>query len=231
MDQTRKSLLTFGFVRDYCKQSNVDPLPNDIIHLFVLWLSFCDQFDRDLTHKDIAIKTKTIDKYGECQQLQMEAIDSCLTAICKGIFKKGDKQSWTFQVGLHKKDPEPLHLVFGIIENESVTSRVSIEDFSAIPGGFGLYLFDMFRYYEQRLAGKFEYGKQYEIKHGDIITMELDLTKEKGILSFVIYAELRGDVDTQSSNIVDKNIDVNTQWRAAVALYRGNSVSLLPYDP
>ena len=36
-------------------------------------------------------------------------------------------------------------------------------------------------YYEGlRSRGTFKYGKQFKIKQGDMITMELDLTKEKG---------------------------------------------------
>ena len=65
------NLLTFGFVRDFGKKNNID-IPDDIVYLFVSWLSLCDQFDRKLTHRHITIETKrTKEKYGIYQQIQL----------------------------------------------------------------------------------------------------------------------------------------------------------------
>ena len=71
MDATRKNLLTFGYVRDYCKQTDLDFLPEDIIHLFILWISFCDQFDRNLSHEGIQITEECDEEYGEYQQIKL----------------------------------------------------------------------------------------------------------------------------------------------------------------
>ena len=72
MDPTRKNLLSFGFVREYCDENNIDLLPNDIVSLFALWLTFSDRFDENLLNKLIKLKTKKNDKYGEYQQIQLK---------------------------------------------------------------------------------------------------------------------------------------------------------------
>ena len=67
-----------------------------------------------------------------------------------------------------------------------------IKDFSMAEGGYGLCLFDMKRYCGRVFPeGIFKYGQQFEIKKGDMITMELDLTKSKGILKFTFNADLK----------------------------------------
>lgn len=137
MEQARKNLLSFGFVREYCNDNNIELLPSDIIELLVLWLSFRDQFDISLSHKDIAIETKTDDKYGEYQEIRKsKASGFCITAICKNIIKKGHKQSWKFQLRTKDPDSPPMALVFGIIDNKIAESNASqITDFSSILGG------------------------------------------------------------------------------------------------
>ena len=50
MDTQQKTLVTFGFIREFCKHKNMKLLPNDIITFFVSWLFFCDQFDAKLSH-------------------------------------------------------------------------------------------------------------------------------------------------------------------------------------
>ena len=66
-----------------------------LLSFFILWLSFCDKFDQNLSHKDTVIGTKTDDKYGEYEQVQMsqEIYNTCITAVCDTIYTKGDKQS------------------------------------------------------------------------------------------------------------------------------------------
>ena len=113
MDSSRENLLTFGFVRDYCEQNNIDFPPDDIVGLFVSWLILCDRFVFKLSHKNIEITTETHDKYGECQQIKKskDCHKPSVTAIGEGIYKKGDKQSWTFAMG------PSTWLVIGIIED------------------------------------------------------------------------------------------------------------------
>ena len=73
MDSTRRNLLSFGFVREYCNEHKLEILPNDIVELFILWVSFCDKFDPDLTHTDFAVLTKKDGNYGEYQQIQIKS--------------------------------------------------------------------------------------------------------------------------------------------------------------
>ena len=242
MDRERKTLLTFGFVRDYCKANYIDFPPDDIVELFTIWVSFCDKFDRNLTYKDIMIQTKADNKFGVYEQIRRTEgyetwMNPCVTAICQQIIKKGDKQSWTFQIGA-KNNIDPRYLVFGIIDNKTAKAKENITDFSIISGGFGLYLNDMGRYCERDDAiGHFEYGHQYKLKQGDIITMILDLTQENGILSFEFHGQLEEDKSNKQtaeefSNVFHDKLDVDKEWRAAIAIASSSHfVSLLPYDP
>ena len=227
MAAPRSNLLCFGFVREYCKENMIDFLPNDILDLFVVWFSLNDRFDENLSHKKMKIDIKRDDNYGEYQQIQSNVFDHFVTAICQNAIEKGDKQSWTFQI-------ESRSTTFGIIDdNVAMRRRGNIQDFSMIGGGYGLYIRNMGKYYGRMYPtypakDTFKYGKQFEMKRGDMITMELDLTKEKGILRFTIYAQLKNKtVDEQFNNIYSDEIDVDKKWRAAVAI-KFLSVKLLP---
>ena len=234
MDNHRKNLLSFGFVREYCNKNKIEFLPNDIVGLFVLWLSFCDQFDVDLLHKNIKVETKKDDKYGEYQQVVVKQTDIChSSAICKKLIKKGDKESWTFKF---ESPASSTTAILGIINNEAAIqadhTEGNISDFSCINGGYGLYLSNMGIYYNELFQGTFEYGDQFVFKEGDMITMELDLTKEKGILSFIFHADIDSSSTELSSNVLNDDIDVNELWRAAVALaYPKDIMCILPYKP
>ena len=94
MDQARKNLLSFGFVREYCNEQNIELLPSDIIELLILWLSFVDRVDLYLSHNAIQIETIMDNKFGECEQIRKsKEWESQATAIFHHIVEKGDKQS------------------------------------------------------------------------------------------------------------------------------------------
>ena len=230
MEPQRKNLLSFGFVRECCQNNDIDFPPEDIVALFVLWLSFCDQFDENLSHENIEIITRRDDKYGEYQSIAVKHFSRLhSTAICKQIVKKGYKQSWTFRI----EDVASItHIIFGIIDNEVAITNENIADFSSRTGGTGLYLKNMGKYFGGYDWSEFLYGKQFNFKANDIITMELDLTQDEGILKFDFSAEMEKDVSFSDleSNIFCDDIDTNKKWRAAVALFRvqGDTVCLLP---
>ena len=93
------SLLSFGFTREHCQKNNIDLFPNDIIELFMLWLSFCDKFDPDLCDNYIEIKTQTHDKYGEYQQAMLQDYQYAhCSAICHNVIKKEIKHSGHFKL-------------------------------------------------------------------------------------------------------------------------------------
>ena len=192
-----------------------------------MWLSFCDRFDENLSNKDIKIEIENDDDYGEYQQIQpIRGVSGFATAICQNVVKKGDKQSWTFQI-------ENLITIFGIIDDKLARKKKgNVKDFSIITGGYGLYLNNMGRYHGSWFpTDAFEYGKQFELGQGDMVTMELDLTKETGILRFTIHSQLKNEiVDKEFNNIFDDEIDVDRKWRAAVAISSSSSIiKLLPY--
>ena len=104
-------------------------------------------------------------------------------------------------------------------------------DFSDISGGYGLYLRNMTKYSEKYTAIPYEYGEQYEVQKEDMITMQLDLTRDKGILSVEFHAKLKpNELNIAMSNVFDE-IDVNEAWRAAVAFgFASDNVFLLPFN-
>ena len=207
-------------MREYCKHNSIDLLPSDIIELFVLWLSFCDRFVPDLSDDNIEILG------AECQQVKVRAGGGhyCATAVCKDIVKKGEKQSWKFQV----VDKE---VILGIMEDKVAVERAGkIRDFSSSKGGYGLFLSDMRKYLDDYNARVFEYAQQFEVKENDIITMELDLTKDKGVLTFTFHSKEKPQI---TDNIFYDQFEVNKNWRAAVVCTDQepslqNIVSLIP---
>ena len=99
MDPQKRELLTFGFVREYCKDNKMELITDDIIKLFILWSTFCDQFDRDLTYKDYQIARKMHDKYGEYQQAMLQDYQYAhCSAICHNVIKKEIKHSGHFKL-------------------------------------------------------------------------------------------------------------------------------------
>ena len=240
MNRTKKNLLCFGFIRECCNEMHADLLPNDVIALLILWLSFCDHFVANLSTKDIEIKTITNDKYGEYQQIKKANLHGFSSAICQNIIKYGDKQSWTFRINQDKDKDLFLgehgfrRVVLGIIDDEvAIRRNKNITDFSDLQGGYGLYLSNMGKYFgpvgNYSVRTYFDYGSQYKLKEGDTIKMELDLTKEKGILRFTFDAQLNEtQTDKEISNVFYDKIDINKRWRAAVAIETAAMVSLLP---
>ena len=125
MEQERRSLLSAGFVRKYCKDSDTNTTPDDIIELLTLWFSFQNQFDADLSDANIEILTITNDKYGEYQQVKIKEDDyQMATAICFNVIQKGYKGIWRFQ-------PRGDLIILGIIDNETAKATDHyISDFS-----------------------------------------------------------------------------------------------------
>ena len=61
MNDKRKNLLTFGYVRELCKFQNIAFSPDDIIGLLIVWLLFGDHFDEYKSHPKL--KLEMVDKY------------------------------------------------------------------------------------------------------------------------------------------------------------------------
>ena len=229
MESTRENLLSFGFVREYCNENNIDFLPKDIVSLFILWLTFCDRFDENLLNEHIQLETMKNEKYGEYQQIKLKDASTkrLFSTVCEGVIEKGDKQTWTFKVDGSQR------VILGIIDDKVVTKRKgNIRIFAFSEGGYGLYLVNMYRYLESVCSkGYFKYGKQLKIKQGDMITMQLDLTEKNGVLRFTFNADLNDPKSHETlDNIFYDEIDVDKKWRAAVTIGSPAIVTLLPYN-
>ena len=66
----KRDVLVFGFVREYYKSIHCELPPNDIIKLFILWVSFSDFFDKNISHQNIEIELINDNEHGEYQKLK-----------------------------------------------------------------------------------------------------------------------------------------------------------------
>ena len=241
MDSTRNNLLTFGYVREYCKSENIQLIPDDIMGLFVIWLSFPDCFDKNVTHPMSNITT--IDNqypYHQHLSLNMEYASSNFgewaSAVGQTITQKGTKYEWRFKIN------GPLlyaaEIQIGIMDNDMINLKQPIRDFCRDPwNGWGLYLYSMTKYHiDTKHGGFFDYGGQFEYKQGDIITMILDLSQTEnenayGVLSFDIDAEMDAKKEHITNNILYDNLDINKKYRMVVCVAKveqdADEISLL----
>ena len=235
MDAVKKSLLAYGYARKYCKEQDIDCLPDDIVGLFVIWLSFCDRFD--LNFIPSIMDLTSIDNKHQHLTIKPGNAGEFASAFGQAIISKVTIFEWKFEL-----NGPPLETQIGIIDNGMIDNDETIGDFAdATWHGWGLYLRSMYAYHDEDELNMgwhdkiFDYGKQFKFKTGDIIIMTLDLTQEKnenGVLSFDIDAELIEQNETEDevvySQILYDDLDINKQYRMAVSMQRDtDEISLL----
>ena len=230
MDNKRKTLLAFGYVRKQHKLQNIEFLPEDIIGLFVVWLSFNDHFDKNKCHPALDLETDN-----EYQTLRMEDEDAdehiYYSAVGWLIIEKGQKQTWTFPV--YKPNGYSYahggSMQIGIMDDSILSSSNEpyVDDFTNIKwNGWGLYLYGMTRYHNDQSDGGFEYAQQFKYSEDKpvLMTMILDLTRDinkNGVLSF----EIDGDINYENYNpnaskVLYDGLDINKQYRMVVAVHK-----------
>ena len=225
MDTIRKNLLTFGFVRSYCKDHGIPFLPEDIVGLFIAWFMLNDHFDKNRCHPAIALETD--DEY---EILKIKDVDTSkafiYSAVGSSIVKKGQKQTWKFAV--YKAEFQ-----IGIIDEEILkSSNEYVTDFTDTEWkGWGLYVYAMTKYHSSETnEGSFTYGEQYKLSQTEStsITMILDLTQatnKNGVLSFEIEGEKHLDIPNATKILYD-DLDINKQYRMATAIQVGEHLEL-----
>ena len=55
MSASREELLVYGFIKEHHKSNNMELPPNDLILLFVSWISLKDQFDKNEIDENIKV--------------------------------------------------------------------------------------------------------------------------------------------------------------------------------
>ena len=218
MSCSRKKLLVFGFMREFCASINQDYPTKDLIHLFAKWLALTDRWDQEMSHHDIAITSEL--------EAVCEGSIACATCIGKYVIKKGEKQIW-------KLKSTSSAIMVGIISDEIVKSNKDIGDFTAVQyKGFGLSVSFATKYHDaHNLPGDddtFIYAQQFNLPDADelkgiVFEMELDLTQkenENGILKYVFHQH-GIDIDKietngKFTNIAYDCLDVNTESSLAV---------------
>eukprot|EP01084_Bolivina_argentea_P175844 304429_1 len=231
----KEFLLVFGFVREY--EHNIPfTIPYDITHFLSSWISFTDFFDKEISDDGIIFESRNDDdKYSTIQRKDdTNYILKC--AFGALIIKKGQQQIWKFK--LNNTSTKTIQFIVGIMDNNKIETRDKrdIGDFTdTINGGYGLWYGNRFALYHNSDGSETQYlyASQLKFNDGNVITMKLDLTQKCskcGILSYEIdNCKLRNNiVNNTYSNIAYDDIDINKDYRCAVALYHeGNIISIL----
>ena len=218
MSSTRKELLSFGFIREYCKNIGRDLPTDDLIRLFAEWFILIG-WDKENSHEGIKIQT------------ELEAVVNSYTvsATCIGanVIKKGHKQNWKVRLNSSK-------VMIGIINDKMIPPNANIDDFTNRKyKGYGLSIHYGETFHDATVSEStdFPYAQQFNFDNidgmtkGVLLEMQLDLTQKdnkNGILRFEIHhrslmesiTEMRKD--GKYTNIAFDDIDVNEQYRLAV---------------
>ena len=236
MNSVQKTLLTFGFVREYCKSQNIELFPDDIISLFVSWLFFYDHFDAEKSHPYLNIEI--IDHQYEllsvkvCKQNHRYPQAQWCTAVGTLIIEKGEKYAWKFRMytpALHF-----ANIQLGIIDDDMFKTNEGeyIDDLSSGKwNGWGLFLYEMDKYHgSPNDDGTVYYAHQFNYKKGDIITIILDMTQENNEKYGVLSCEIDAEIDEETmkyfakndrlSPVIYDNVDINKRYRMAVGIQR-----------
>ena len=225
MDPFKKTLLTFGYVRECCRTQNIDFMPDDIVGLFVSWLIFSDYFDYNLSHHMMDL-TSIDNKYQHVRVKKHQithTINLWYSAVGSAIIRKGAKFEWQFKVN-DDIICNNIEVQVGVIDNSVVKPGESINDFADSRWcGWALLLPDMIPYHGHDDRGFFDYGLQFDFDEGDIITMILDLSQERnknGVLSFEMNAELQdNEEEMETDNVLFDDLDVDKEYRMVVSIY------------
>ena len=218
MDAKRKSLLTFGFVRIGRKSQNIECIPDDIIQLFIAWLSFNDYFDPNLVHPALKM-TSNDNEYQYLSNLKTTNNVEWPSAVGTAIIRKGDRFEWKFEMSDKLLLTE---IMIGIVDNDRLKKNKPItgcddENWN----GWALYCYCMNSMHGNNYS-PFHYAQQFKYKKGDIVTMILDLSQDEsknGTLSFDIDAELKDkDKPNSFSKVLFDDLDINREYRMAVAI-------------
>ena len=216
----KKNLLTFGFVRKCCNGKIIESIPEDIIQLFVVWLSLSDHFAEDKCHPNIKIETVS-NKYQIAYRSSVDG-GSYVSAIGNDVVSQKEKQEWRLQfIELTTEFPTVL---IGIIGNEIVNSIEYIDDFTDYNMGYGLYPECQVTYNGPASETSFMYSSQFKLEQGLIITMTLDMSQENnnyGTLSYEYdeskkYKEI---LDPDITHIAFDNVNKNQSYRLAIAFH------------
>ena len=206
---SRGELLVFGYVREeYCSKNDTE-YPDDLSQLFLAWLSWIDQFDKTTLHKALTLIAES--KVGRDDFWH----DMYSSAFGKSIVSKGQKRQWTIQLTRKKG-------LIGIIQNDIIeaSDQNGIEDFSdSKHKGYALSLEFLHKYHASggRSDGVFQYAECFDLTDEILLSMELDLTSTKGILSITFLMD-QGKCDgvRSTSNILYDDIDCDKSYRAAI---------------
>ena len=218
MTACREELLVYGYIKEWHKRNNIELPPNDIISAFVSWIKLLDLFDKKFCHKDIKFHPESETKF------QCKGPTSYPSAIGSMSIKRGMKQSWTFKI-------KQNFALLGIIDEEIVqNSGNAITDFTnSTFKGYGITT-NLWSCYHILGAGRVSinfrrYSNQFVKEKSSIVTMELDMTQkesEHAILKYVNHGEPKENVkeirtDKEFSNIAWNDIDINREYRMAIA--------------
>lgn len=200
----KQKLFVHGFIRKYCVSSTMPNVLKDLC--FTFYFIACDAWNMDDSNKDFQVDEKNI------LSVKADKQNRFRTAFGTVVISKNEMFIWEFQIIAECMTRyNDRNVMIGII-NIKEANRDKHNGGSYFcdnrRGGYGYYAYDGERFHPPHSRDK--YGKP--AKRFDIITMTLDLTNEKGILSFMVNDEDQG--------ILKDDINVNCDYCMAISSYR-----------
>ena len=206
-----------------------------------LWFSLTDSWDIQNTDSHIRVDNSYMinDETGNIDEKRIierkvQWDTGLYHAFGTDIITRGQTKTWNIKI--IKKDParRKPYVLIGIMEHQTKLDALNrrIEGFVQ-NNGYCLYTASGRKYHDRISGQQFKYGQQFNFKVGDIISMELDLTRKMnvdnddnnkcGILKFII----NGKYENEENHIAFNDIDINKQWIISVGLYFQDAVCLL----
>eukprot|EP01084_Bolivina_argentea_P068570 124810_1 len=230
---SREELAVFGYIR-----SNMitDKSPNELLNFVSLWFSLTDSWDIDHTDRHIAVdnayiidKSNNVDKKRAIER-KIQWDTGLYHVFGTDVISRGQTKTWQIQITKKDEDRRKPYVLMGIMEE-----KLKLEKHKRIEGfvqnnGYCMYTASG-RKYHKRISGlPFDYGQKHDFKVGDIISVELDMTRKMnvsdnncGVLKFIINHKY----EEEKNHIAFDDIDINKQWILSVGLYFKDAVCLL----
>ena len=153
---TSEEILTFGYIKEWHKDNNIELPPNDLMILFVAWLKLLDSFDMNKIPSDIIFDPESPTRF---QRVLNNATYSGVAGTI--IVEKGMKYCWKFKIDHDIKYPQ-----IAIMEDEIIKSLNEIRDnCDGIHKGYGLGIPHWCIYHANTIKRQLDfYTDQFEIE-------------------------------------------------------------------
>ena len=228
----KKERLASGFIREL-DDDDICSIPIDLIKFISEWINLLDKWDRyntnlkclQICNKYLRIDGDSITKESyNCVQRKTRKDCKWHHSFGTDIICRGERKKWALCLKKGKGSPYSYMVsMIGIIDDRYVNKN--IKDFTNCDVfGYGLSTANK-NVYHQDESHQFHHLGEYTFSKLNFVQIELDLAtnnKKGGILSFSIDG-----IDNKCSKIAFNNVDLNRNYRLAVALYHQDEILIV----